>query len=62
MELTQRDMQHDIEINTGDLSEHIKRTELLERKLSKIYAVMLVGAGVAMAQFGPDIIKLIGLI
>lgn len=62
IELTQRDMLHDIEINTVDLSEHIKRTDLLEKKLSKIYQVMLIGTGVAIAHFGPDIIKIIGLI
>lgn len=62
IELIQKDMQHDISINTVDLAEHIKRTELLEKKMSKIYAVMLIGTGVAIAHFGPDIMKLLGVL
>lgn len=61
IELILTDVRNDVEINTADLSEHIKRTELLEKKLSKIYTVMLIGAGVAISHFGPEIIKLIGL-
>lgn len=62
IELTLKDMQHDVEINTADLNEHIKRTDLLEKKLTKIYQVMLIGAGVAIAHFGPDIIKYLGIL
>jgi hypothetical protein len=61
IELTLTAMQHDIEINTGDLSDHIRRTELLEKKLSKIYTAVLLGAGFAMAHFGPEILKFIGV-
>jgi hypothetical protein len=61
MELTLTRVAHDVEINTNDLTEHIKRTELLEKKLSKIYTFALIGTGVALAHFGPDVIKLIGV-
>lgn len=61
MELVQKDMQNDIEINTQDLTEHIKRTEILEKKLSKIYQAALVSVGAAVMKFGPDIVRLLGL-
>jgi hypothetical protein len=62
IELVLTRISHDVEINTSDLNEHIKRTNLLEKKLTKIYTVMLIGAGFAMAQFGPEILKLLGVI
>jgi hypothetical protein len=61
IELMLRDIQHNVEINTVDLAEHIKRTELLEKKLSKIYTASLIGTGFALAYFGPEITKYIGL-
>jgi hypothetical protein len=52
----------EVEINTSDLAEHMRRTEMLEKKLSKVYTVVLVGAGFAMAHFGPNILKVVGLL
>lgn len=62
IELILTKLQAEVEINTKDLAEHIKRTELLEKKLSKVYTVVLVGAGFALAHFGPSILKVVGLL
>ena len=62
VELLLTRLEHNVGINTLDLSEHIKRTELLEKKLSKIYALVLIGTGFAASYFGPGIIKYIGVV
>jgi hypothetical protein len=62
IELIQKDMQNDIELNTIDLAEHIKRTELLEKKLSKIYMAAMVMTGFLTARFGPEVLKIIGVL
>ena len=46
--------------NADDIAEHIRRTNLLEQKLTKIYQASLVGVGVFIAHYGPDIIKILG--
>jgi hypothetical protein len=61
MELVLMRIQQDIEINTDDLTEHIRRTELLEKKLSKVYTAALVMAGFISAKLGPEILKLLGV-
>ena len=62
IQLVQASMNKDVSRNTQDLETHIKRTDLLEKKLTKIYAVMLIGAGVAIAHLGPDVLKFVGLL
>ncbi len=61
IEVTQTKMQSDIARNTIDLEEHIRRTELLEKKLSKVYAASLMIAGFLTAKFGPNIFKILGV-
>ncbi len=55
-------MAGDLKRNTDDMEDHITRTNLLEKKLSKIHTIMLLGAGMALATAGPQIAKLIGLL
>jgi hypothetical protein len=55
-------MQKDVNTNTSDLAEHMKRTDLLEKKVSKVYVGVWIGAGFAAAHFGPEIIKYLGLL
>jgi hypothetical protein len=55
-------MQKDVEKNTTDLANHIKRTDLLENKLSKIYIVAYIALGVLLAKFGPDVLKILGVL
>lgn len=59
IEVSLAKMEKDVHRNTNNIEEHIKRTNLLEKKLSKIYAVMLVGAGFALASLGPQIVTLL---
>jgi hypothetical protein len=60
LELQMTKLVSEVEINTDDLAEHIKRTELLETKLGRIYQFMLIGLGILIAEFGPDLIKILG--
>lgn len=60
IELIQNQMQKDIARNTEDLEEHIRRTELLEKKLSKIYTASFIVLGYLTSHFGPGIFKIIG--
>lgn len=62
IELVQVDIRNDLERNTDDIATHIKRTNLLEKKLSKIYTAMLIGIGVALSHFGPNVFKLLGIL
>jgi len=48
--------------NTVDLTHHIKRTDLLEKQQSKIITLLYLGAGIGLALYGPDFLKLIGAI
>lgn len=57
IELRITEMEKDLARNTDDMEEHIRRTNLLEKKMGKIYAIMLVGAGFALASGGPQIIS-----
>ena len=59
IEVIQTAMQKDQAHNTKEIERHIKRTDLLEKKLGKIYTVMLIGAGVAIASLGPEIATLL---
>lgn len=60
IELTQVEMGKDLTRNTDDIEEHIQRTNLLEKKLSKVYAFALVSAGFVAAKYGAEIVKIIG--
>ena len=51
-----------VEQNTKDLSEHIRRTNILEGKMQKIIYLLILGAGIGMALYGPEALKLIGII
>ncbi len=62
IEVNMTRMESDLKRNTDDMGDHIRRTNLLEKKMSKIYMVMLMGAGFALATAGPHIAKLIGLL
>lgn len=59
IEIVMTKMESDLARNTDDMEEHIRRTNLLEKKMGKIYAVMLIGAGMALAGLGPEIVALI---
>jgi hypothetical protein len=48
--------------NTVDLRHHIKRTDILEKQQTKIIYLLLIGAGIGIALYGPDLIKLIKVI
>lgn len=49
--------------NTVDLQHHIKRSDLLEKQQNKIIQLLYVGAGIGIALYGPDFLKLLkGLI
>jgi len=54
-------MEVHVERNTDDLSIHIKRTNILEGKLQKIIYLLMIGAGVGIALYGPQFFKLIGI-
>lgn len=59
VELILTKMEADVHRNTDNIEVHIKRTNLLEKKLSKIYTVMLFGAGFALATAGPQLVSLL---
>lgn len=59
LEVTITRIEADLARNTDDMEEHIRRTNLLEKKMTKIYAVMLIGAGMALAGLGPEIATLL---
>lgn len=45
-----------------EIAYHIRRTDLLESKVNKVWYLVLLGAGFAMAEYGATILKLMGLI
>jgi len=45
-----------------DVRHHIKRTDALESKVQKIWYLVVLGAGAGAAQYGPTVLKLIGLL
>lgn len=55
-------VEKDIARNTMDMAHHIKRTDLIEGKLQRIIYLLLVGAGIGLALYGPQFLKLIGWI
>lgn len=61
IKIDQAEMRKDVSQNTDDLAEHIRRTNLLEGKLQKIIYLLMVGAGIGIALYGPEAFKLIGL-
>lgn len=62
MEVKIAEMNLILDRNTSDIEQHIKRTNLLEKKLSKVYTAALVICGALGAEALPHLIKLIGLI
>jgi len=48
----QSEMKVDIAKNTVDLSHHIKRTDMLEKRTSKVFYVAAVAVGYFMAKYG----------
>ena len=55
-------MEVNVDRNTDDLAEHIKRTNLIESKMQKIIYLLILGAGIGMALYGPEALKIIGII
>lgn len=62
VELIQVEIRSDLARNTDDMEEHIKRTNLLEKKLSKVYMFALISGGFVAAKYGTEIIKLLGVV
>ena len=48
--------------NTEELEEHIRRTNLLESKVKKIFTFALVAGGFVAAKYGTEILKIVGVI
>lgn len=44
-----------------DIRHHIKRTDILESKVQRIWYLVLLGAGAGIAEFGPGLFKLLGV-
>ena len=44
-----------------DVRHHIKRTDILESKVQRIWYLVLLGAGAGIAEFGPGLFKLLGV-
>lgn len=57
--VTSTEMRKDVDQNTKDLSHHIKRTNLLETKLLKVYQGIYVLIGVGVATGAPSLINFI---
>ena len=55
-------MEVHVERNTDDLKYHIKRTNIIESKLQKIVYLLLIGAGIGVALYGPTAFKLLGIL
>lgn len=62
LEVLHTRMAGDVEKNTEDLEEHIKRTNILEGKVQKMVYLLAVGAGIGVALYGPDFLKIIKVI
>lgn len=52
----------DVARNTVDLAHHIKRSDKLEDKMQRMVYLLAIGAGIGLALYGPDVLKLIGII
>lgn len=61
IEVTQARQELILEKNTDELEEHIRRTDLLEKKLRKIYMFALIATGFVAAKYGTEIVKIIGI-
>jgi len=51
-----------LEENAKDIQEHIRRTNLLEKKVSKVFMFAIFSAGVVAARYSPEIIKILGVL
>lgn len=56
---SQSQMRVDVAKNTVDLAHHIKRTDMLENKMQKIVDLLMVGAGIGLALYGPQFLELV---
>lgn len=56
------DIRIDVAKNTVDLSHHIKRSDLLQEQQKKIVMLLYVGAGIGIALYGPEFIKLLKVV
>lgn len=45
-----------------DVRHHIKRTDMLESKVQKIWYLVVLGAGAGLAEWGPSILKILGVL
>jgi len=45
-----------------EVTYHIKRTDILEAKVNKVWYLVLLGAGAGATSYGSTILKLIGLL
>ncbi|MCK5605127.1 hypothetical protein KAR91_24770 [Candidatus Pacearchaeota archaeon] len=50
-----------VDRNTRDVEVHIKRTNIIESKLQKMIYLLMIGAGIGIALYGPQFIKILGL-
>jgi len=62
MLVNQTKMVGNLERNTKDLAHHIKRTNLLESKVQKVWYVALIALGAGLVVYGPKVFKLIGIL
>jgi hypothetical protein len=60
--ITLTKIQGEVEKNTEDLSEHILRTNLLQDKMRRVEVLLWLGAGAGIAQYGPSVLKLLGVL
>lgn len=48
--------------NTDELEIHIKRTNLLEKQVARVFMFAILAAGFVAAKYGTDILKIIGVL
>lgn len=56
------DMKVDVAEIKVDVAHHIKRSDMLETQQRKIMYLLLIGAGIGIALYGPELFKLIGIL
>lgn len=62
IQLSQVNTEHTLTRNTEDIEKHIRRTDLLEKKLSKVYTFALIAGGFVAAKYGTEIMKIAGIL
>ena len=62
IEISLVEIKADLLRNTDDMEEHIKRTNLLEKKVTKVYTFALMALGFVAAKYGTEILKILGVV